>query len=95
MGCNHGTKFLSYLIVSAVLLGRTFALWLAGFSNVPIMSTNLGAGAFVRSNSITCSANMDIKVTLCPNMIIILFEVVFLPHRAFKFFIQRSLIIFR
>lgn len=77
MCCNHGTKFLSYLIVSAVLLGTTFALWFAGFSNAPIMSTGLGAGALMRSNSITCSANMDIKVTLCPNMIIVLFEVLF------------------
>lgn len=59
------------------------------------MSTDLGAGALVRSNSITCSENMDIKLTLCPNMIIILFEVVFLPHRALKYFVQCNSVLFK
>lgn len=90
---NHRTQFLSCLIASAVRLGRTFALWFAGFGSAPTTSTDLSSGT--GENSIACSAKMDIKVTLCPDMILVLFEVVFLPQGALKYFVECNSILFR
>lgn len=50
------------------------------------MSTDLGACALVRENSVPCSAKMDFKVVLCPYKMIILFEDVFLAYSVLKAF---------
>lgn len=62
---------------------------------VLLLRVQISVLVLVRSNSIACSAKTDIKVTLCPDMILVLFEVVFLPQGALKYFVECSSILFR
>lgn len=85
-----GTQFPSSVTVSTVRLRSTFAFCLAGFGSAPTMSTDLSPCALVRGNSLLCSAKTNLKVMLCPHMMTIFFEEVFLSYGVSKHFLQYS-----